>query len=128
LNDPELNELLAEINKVLDDTTNPVLLVNGEEVETGSTIYVNEDAQMSVDEDNLLTFTSNGNDRTDNVLAGSWTAENDGPYNIVVTDKAFNQTTYTIVVDRTNPTISVDNAHHFGKDEEAIVDVEDSIL
>lgn len=128
LNDPELNELLAEINKVLDDTTNPVLLVNGEEVENGSTIYVNEDAQMSVDEDNLLTFTSNGNDRTDNVLAGSWTAENDGPYNIVVTDKAFNQTTYTIVVDRTNPTISVDNAHHFGKDEEAIVDVEDSIL
>lgn len=128
LNDSELNELLAEINKVLDDTTNPVLLVNGEEVETGSTIYVNEDAQMSVDEDNLLTFTSNGNDRTDNVLAGSWTAENDGPYNIVVTDKAFNQTTYTIVVDRTNPTISVDNAHHFGKDEEAIVDVEDSIL
>ena len=128
LNDPELNELLAEINKVLDDTTNPVLLVNGEEVETGSTIYVNEDAQMSVDEDNLLTFTSNGNDKTDNVLAGSWTAENDGPYNIVVTDKAFNQTTYTIVVDRTNPTISVDNAHHFGKDEEAIVDVEDSIL
>lgn len=128
LNDSELNELLAEINKVLDDTTNPVLLVNGEEVENGSTIYVNEDAQMSVDEDNLLTFTSNGNDRTDNVLAGSWTAENDGPYNIVVTDKAFNQTTYTIVVDRTNPTISVDNAHHFGKDEEAIVDVEDSIL
>lgn len=128
LNDSKLNELLAEINKVLDDTTNPVLLVNGEEVENGSTIYVNEDAQMSVDEDNLLTFTSNGNDRTDNVLAGSWTAENDGPYNIVVTDKAFNQTTYTIVVDRTNPTISVDNAHHFGKDEEAIVDVEDSIL
>ena len=60
------------------DKTDPVLLVNGEEVETGATIYVNKDAQMTVDEDNLESFTSNGNDRTEMLLNGSWTAENDG--------------------------------------------------
>ncbi len=83
------------------DRTDPVLLVNGEEVENGETIYVNEDAKMTVDETNLESFTSNGNDRTESILKGSWTAQNDGPYNIVVTDKAGNKTTYKVVVDKT---------------------------
>ena len=124
LNDSELNELLNEINEVLDDTTNPVLLVNGEEVENGTTIYVNEDATMTVNEDNLLTFTSNGADRTDNVLAGSWTAQGESTYNIVVTDKAFNQTTYTVVVDKTpiavNHLYVLNNSHN-------TYDVDDSV-
>ena len=83
------------------DRTNPVLYVNDEKVEAGETIYVNEDAKMTVDETNLESFTSNGNDRTESILKGSWTAQNDGLYNIVVTDKAGNTATYTIVVDKT---------------------------
>ena len=83
------------------DRTNPVLYVNDEKVEAGETIYVNEDAKMTVDETNLESFTSNGNDRTESILKGSWTAQNDGPYNIVVTDKAGNKTTYKVVVDKT---------------------------
>ena len=35
------------------DRTNPVLLVNDEEVENGETIYVNEAAKMTIDETNL---------------------------------------------------------------------------
>ena len=91
------------------DRTNPVLLVNDEEVEAGETIYVNEDAKMTVDETNLESFTSNGNDRTESILKGSWTAQNDGPYNIVVTDKAGNETTYTIIVDKTAPVVNNGN-------------------
>ncbi len=83
------------------DTTDPVLFVNDEEVENGATIYVNKKAEMTVDETNLESFTSNGADRTENVLNGSWTAANDGTYNIVVTDKAGNKTTYKVVVDQT---------------------------
>ena len=83
------------------DKTNPVLLVNGSKVENDDVIYVNKDAKMTVDEDNLESFTSNGADRTENVLNGSWTAAKDGTYNIVVTDKAGNTTTYKIVVDKT---------------------------
>lgn len=91
------------------DRTNPVLLVNDEEVENGETIYVNEAAKMTVDETNLESFTSNGSDRTENVLNGSWTAQKDGAYNIVVTDKAGNETTYTIIVDKTAPVVNNGN-------------------
>ena len=91
------------------DRTDPVLLVNGEEVENGETIYVNEDAKMTIDETNLESFTSNGSDRTENVLNGSWTAQKDGAYNIVVTDKAGNETTYTIIVDKTAPVVNNGN-------------------
>ena len=91
------------------DRTDPVLLVNGEEVENGETIYVNEDAKMTVDETNLESFTSNGNDRTESILKGSWTAQKDGAYNIVVTDKAGNETTYTIIVDKTAPVVNNGN-------------------
>lgn len=87
------------------DNTDPLLLVNDEKVEDGEIIYVNESAKMTVDETNLESFTSNGHDRTENVLNGSWTAQNDGTYNIVVTDKAGNETTYTIVVDKTAPEV-----------------------
>lgn len=93
------------------DRTNPVLLVNDEEVENGETIYVNEAAKMTVDETNLESFTSNGSDRTENVLNGSWTAQNDGPYNIVVTDKAGNETSYTIVRD----TVKIEVNHLYVK-------------
>ena len=93
------------------DRTNPVLLVNDEEVENGETIYVNEDAKMTVDETNLESFTSNGNDRTESILKGSWTAQNDGPYNIVVTDKAGNETSYTIVRD----TVKIEVNHLYVK-------------
>ena len=93
------------------DRTNPVLLVNDEEVEAGETIYVNEDAKMTVDETNLESFTSNGNDRTESILKGSWTAQNDGPYNIVVTDKAGNETSYTIVRD----TVKIEVNHLYVK-------------
>ena len=91
------------------DKTNPVLLVNGEEVEDGETIYVNKNAILTVDETNLESFTSNGNDRTENVLNGSWTAQNAGTYNIVVTDKAGNETSYTIIVDKTAPVVNNGN-------------------
>lgn len=91
------------------DRTNPVLLVNDEEVENGETIYVNEAAKMTIDETNLESFTSNGSDRTENVLNGSWTAQKDGAYNIVVTDKAGNETTYTIIVDKTAPVVNNGN-------------------
>lgn len=98
------------------DRTNPVLLVNGEEVEDGETIYVNKNAILTVDETNLESFTSNGSDRTENVLNGSWTAQKDGTYNIVVTDKAGNETTYTIVVDKTpielNHLYILNNSHN----------------
>lgn len=170
LNDEELNELLAEINEVLDDTippvinglpeteftnkdvklsidedvtitlngkevtkediallgegsyelsvldkafnettatftvdkTYPALLVNDSEVADGETIYVNKDAKMTVDEDNLESFTSNGIDITKALINnGYWTAQKDGEYNIEVTDKAGNKTTYKVVVDQT---------------------------
>ena len=91
------------------DRTNPVLLVNGEEVEDGETIYVNKNAILTVDETNLESFTSNGSDRTENVLNGSWTAQKDGTYNIVVTDKAGNETSYTIIVDKTAPVVNNGN-------------------
>lgn len=91
------------------DRTDPVLLVNDVEVKDGETIYVNEDAKMTVDETNLESFTSNGSDRTENVLNGSWTAQKDGAYNIVVTDKAGNETTYTIIVDKTAPVVNNGN-------------------
>ena len=93
------------------DKTNPVLYVNDEKVEAGETIYVNEDAKMTVDETNLESFTSNGNDRTESILKGSWTAQNDGPYNIVVTDKAGNETSYTIVRD----TVKIEVNHLYVK-------------
>ena len=93
------------------DNTDPVLYVNDEKVEAGETIYVNEDAKMTVDETNLESFTSNGNDRTESILKGSWTAQNDGPYNIVVTDKAGNETSYTIVRD----TVKIEVNHLYVK-------------
>lgn len=84
------------------DRTDPVLLVNDEEVENGETIYVNEDAKMTVAETNLETVLSNKIDITKAFESmGSWTAQKDGAYNIVVTDKAGNTATYTIVVDKT---------------------------
>ena len=98
------------------DTTDPVLFVNDEEVENGATIYVNKKAEMTVDETNLESFTSNGADRTENVLNGSWTAANDGTYNIVVTDKAGNTTSYKVVVDKTpievNHLYVLNNSHN----------------
>ena len=66
---------------------------------------------MTVDETNLESFTSNGNDRTESILKGSWTAQNDGPYNIVVTDKAGNETSYTIVRD----TVKIEVNHLYVK-------------
>ncbi len=98
------------------DNTDPVLFVNDVAVENGATIYVNKKAEMTVDETNLESFTSNGADRTENVLNGSWTAANDGTYNIVVTDKAGNTTTYKIVVDKTpievNHLYVLNNSHN----------------
>ena len=82
------------------DRTNPVLLVNDEEVENGETIYVNEAAKMTVAETNLETVLSNKIDITKAFESmGSWTAQKDGAYNIVVTDKAGNETSYTIIRD-----------------------------
>ena len=57
---------------------------------------------MTVDEDNLESFTSNGIDITKALINnGYWTAQKDGEYNIEVTDKAGNKTTYKVVVDQT---------------------------
>lgn len=82
------------------DRTNPVLLVNDVEVKDGETIYVNEAATLTVDESNLDSVSSNNIDITKAfVNNGSWTAQKDGTYNIVVTDKAGNETSYTIVRD-----------------------------
>ena len=92
------------------DRTDPVLLVNDEEVENGETIYVNEDAKMTVAETNLETVLSNKIDITKAFESmGSWTAQKDGAYNIVVTDKAGNETTYTIIVDKTAPVVNNGN-------------------
>lgn len=84
------------------DKTNPVLLVNGSKVENDDVIYVNKDAKMTVDEDNLESFTSNDIDISEALINnGYWTAQKDGEYNIEVTDKAGNTTTYKVVVDKT---------------------------
>lgn len=84
------------------DKTNPVLLVNGSKVENDDVIYVNKDAKMTVDEDNLESFTSNDIDISEALINnGYWTAQKDGEYNIEVTDKAGNKTTYKVVVDQT---------------------------
>lgn len=84
------------------DKTNPVLLVNGSKVENDDVIYVNKDAKMTVDEDNLESFTSNDIDISEALINnGYWTAQKDGEYNIEVTDKAGNKTTYKVVVDKT---------------------------
>lgn len=90
------------------DKTAPVITINGKVIEaTDETLYFNSNATITVEENNLESFTSNGNDRTENVLAGSWTAGNDGVYKIVVTDKAGNTNTYNIVVDKTKPVINL---------------------
>ena len=84
------------------DKTDPVLLVNGSKVENDDVIYVNKDAKMTVDEDNLESFTSNDIDISEALINnGYWTAQKDGEYNIEVTDKAGNKTTYKVVVDQT---------------------------
>lgn len=84
------------------DKTDPVLFVNGSKVENDDVIYVNKDAKMTVDEDNLESFTSNDIDISEALINnGYWTAQKDGEYNIEVTDKAGNKTTYKVVVDKT---------------------------
>lgn len=83
------------------DKSAPVLLVNGNVAENGTTIYVNEDAKITVEEENLKSFITNGHDRTENILNGSWTASKESSYSIIVTDIVGNTTAYTIVVDKT---------------------------
>ena len=99
------------------DKTDPVLLVNGSKVENDDVIYVNKDAKMTVDEDNLESFTSNDIDISEALINnGYWTAQKDGEYNIEVTDKAGNTTTYKVVVDKTpievNHLYVLNNSHN----------------
>lgn len=99
------------------DGTAPVIIINGEKVEpTDETLYYNETIVITVDEKNLASFTSNGSDRTSSVLADGWTAEGESGYKLVLTDKAGNETTYTVVIDKTEIAVNhlyvLNNSHN----------------
>ena len=99
------------------DGTAPVIIINGEIVEpTDETLYYNETIVITVDEKNLASFTSNGSDRTSSVLADGWTAKGESGYKLVLTDKAGNETTYTVVIDKTEIEVNhlyvLNNSHN----------------
>ena len=96
------------------DKTLPLLVVDGKTIEpTDETLYFANDILVTVDDENFASFTTNGHDRTDNVLADGWKAVESG-YTFVLTDKAGNETTYKVVVDKTNPVFTgIMNGHQY---------------
>lgn len=91
------------------DKTLPLLVINGETIEpTNETLYFDNDILVTVIDKNFKSFTTNGHDRTDSVLADGWNAGESG-YTFVLTDKAGNETTYKVVVDKTYPVVNNGN-------------------
>lgn len=103
LNDEELNELLADINRVLNDTTKPVITpsdLNGS--------YSNDTVVITISDDTATNYTLalNG-DPVENPNLDELTEE--GTYTLTVTDEAFNEITITFTIDTTDPVLFVND-------------------
>ncbi len=99
------------------DKKKPLLVINGETIEsTDETLYYKEDATFTVDDANFDSFTVNGHDRTSYVNDKGWTATGESGYTIVITDKAGNSNTYTVVIDKTEIAVNhlyvLNNSHN----------------
>lgn len=85
------------------DRTAPVLTWKDVEYTDGSTIYANEIFTVNaIDANEIIEVSVNGH-----VRYNGWRANGEGKYTIKVTDIAGNVATFTVIIDKTAPTISI---------------------
>ncbi len=101
-----LQKVLDEINVILDDTTAPI--ISGVLDQS----FIQTDGNISILEDHLLEVQVNGNSVS---LANTYTFQQNGKYEILVVDKAYNVTTLTFTIDRDGPIYIVETSNHYQK-------------
>ena len=91
----ELTSLLDSLSKILDDIVAPSLNVNDND-------YFNEDVELTVSDENevVITITKNGGEPT--VIENN-SILTEGEYEITVVDRAYNEITVKITIDKTSP-------------------------
>lgn len=126
LNDEELNTLLEEINRVLNDTESPVIMpkdLDGSFNNKPVSITIKDDTKTTV---KITMIDPNGDEVEVTEELTNLTLE--GTYNLEVTDEAFNTTKIAFTIDSSNPTMNVANTHHFNSKEDAIIEIKDFTL
>ena len=108
----ELNNLLDSLSKILDDTAAPSLNVNDND-------YFNEDVELTISDENevVITITKNGGEPT--VIENN-SILTEGEYEITVVDRAYNEITVKITIDKTSP-IATTNYSTIDKTNENVV-------
>lgn len=111
LNNSEATKLLEEINKVLNDSKEPV--VNPDDLNNK---FFKDAVSVSVDDENKVNVVLklNGKVVENPDLSNINVDENEeGYFELTVTDEAFNETVVTFIIDRINPVANVSNGEHF---------------
>jgi len=101
-----LQRTLDEINMILNDTSSPV--ISGVENQS----FIRTDASISILEENLLEIKVNEKSVP---LNHTFTFQQEGRYEILVTDKAYNTTVLTFTIDKTAPIYIVETSNDYQK-------------
>lgn len=99
----ELETILNDINIILEDNQKPIIdgIING--------TYTKENVTLSITEINLKSITINN---TETSLQQVMTLDQEGIYNITVTDKAYNQENISFVIDKTAPEFIIETSNN----------------
>lgn len=98
----ELQTILNDINKILDDNQKPNIngILNG--------TYTNESVTLTIIEENIKIITLNGVEVTKDQLIN---IVQDGVYEIIVIDKAYNQESINFTIDKKAPEVIIETSN-----------------
>lgn len=99
----ELQTVLNEVNKILNDQQKPV--ITG--IKDGT--YTKENVTLNVEDVNLKSIILNGSEVDSSSLVN---LSQEGIYNVVVIDSAFNQENITFTIDKTAPIATVSTSNN----------------
>lgn len=111
----DLNNRLEELSKILDDNTPPT--IEGLENMTNT----QENVELTItDENKYRVFVNNEEKELENL-----TFTDEGKYIVSAIDSAYNESAITFVIDRTKPTIDVDDKFNEGFTNNSIINIVD---
>lgn len=99
----ELETILNNVNKILDDDQKPIIsgILNGS--------YTKENVTLIITEENLKMLIINGNEISPQEMLN---IDQEGSYNIIAIDNAYNQEEITFIIDKTAPEFEIKTSNN----------------